>query len=71
MQRELEGLSDAIDEIARIDEALAANFSQVAARLERQGLPLGAAPFHDMSRRHAQRASAARKRCAGFIDRYS
>ena len=70
MQRELEGLTEAIDEIARIDEALAANFSQVANRLEQQGFAVGAAPFRDMSHRHAQRASRARARCAGFLRRH-
>ena len=70
MQRELEDLSEAIDEIARIDEALAVNFSRLAARLDAQGLPLGAAPFHDMSRRHAQKASRSRERCAGFLRRH-
>lgn len=70
MRRELEGLTEAIDEIARIDEALAANFSLVASRLESQGLVHGAAPFRDMSRRHARKAEQSRRRCEGFIRRY-
>ena len=70
MRRELEGLSEAIEEIARIDEALATNFSLVAARMEQAGFPLGAAPFHAMSRRHAEKASRARQRCAGFLERH-